>query len=76
MAANLTKDEHAFIRILVERELKEIEKHERDFDKLLNNSPVLSQLLTRDDDIPFLASQEKYHQFLLSLLNKLKPIQK
>ena len=70
--AELTKEERMFIRTLVERELKEIEKHEHDFSQLMSNSPVLSQLLMRDKDIPFLATQEKYHQFLKDLLKKLQ----
>ena len=69
--AELTQDERSFIRALVEKELKLIEKHEHDFQQLLNNSPVLSQLLMRNKNIPFLATQEKYHEFLKALLEKL-----
>ncbi len=69
--ANLSISEKQFIRALVERELKEIEKHEHDFTKLLSNSPFLSQLHTRDRHVEFLASQERYHLFLKSLLEKL-----
>ena len=70
--ADLNKDEKEFIRTFVERELREIEKHEHDFAALLGNSPFLSQLHTRDRRVEFLASQERYHQFLKSLLEKLK----
>jgi hypothetical protein len=68
----LNDEERKFILKLVERELEEIERHESDFDSLLSNSPVLSQLLTSQHDIKFLASQERYHQFLKILIEKLK----
>ena len=68
----LSEIEKEFIRAFVERELKEVERHEHDFAALLSNSPLLSQLHTRDRHVEFLASQEKYHQFLKSLLEKLK----
>ena len=70
--ADLNREEKEFIRSFVERELKEVEKHEHDFTELLSNSPFLSQLHTRDRHVEFLASQERYHQFLKSLLAKLK----
>jgi len=70
--ADLNRIEKEFVRAFVERELKEIEKHEHDFAALLSNSPFLSQLHTRDRHVEFLASQERYHQFLKLLLEKLK----
>jgi hypothetical protein len=67
----LTTEEKEFIKTLVEKELKDIEGHEAEFATIINNSPALSQLLGQDKDISFLASQEKYHQFLKELLTKL-----
>jgi hypothetical protein len=67
-----TKEEKTFIRLLVERELREIEKHEHDFTSLLSNSPVLSQLQMKHNEINFLASQEKYHTFLKALKERLE----
>ena len=70
--AELNSDEKKFIRTLVEQELKEIEKSEKDFETFMSNSPALSPLFLQEKDIPFLATQERYHQFLQELLEKLK----
>lgn len=70
--AELTSDEKKLLLALVEHELKEIEKHEKDFTTFMANSPALSWLYLQSKDIPFLATQEHYHQFLKDILTKLK----
>ena len=70
--AELTPDEKKLLHAFVDHELKEIEKHEKDFTALMANSPALSQLFLQSKDIPFLATQEHYHKFLKNLLEKLK----
>lgn len=67
----LNKEEKEFLKTLVEKEIKEMEESEKKFPTLLNNSPVLSSLYMEDKDIDFLASGERYHQFLNKLNDKL-----
>ncbi len=67
-----TKTERLALKLLVKKELKQIEKEEKDYRVLEANSPFLSSKLMRSKDIPFLATKERYHQFLLKLYQKLK----
>lgn len=67
----LTQEERLALKILVKKEIAEIENEEKDYHVVESNSPFLSGLLLKDKDIPFLASKEKYHQFLLELEKKL-----
>ncbi|MFC1801023.1 hypothetical protein ACFLZB_00980 [Nanoarchaeota archaeon] len=66
-----TKSERLALKILVKKELHQIETQEKKFKMIEVNSPPLSSLLLKDKDIPFLATQERYHQFLLKLDKKL-----
>ncbi len=67
----LTQEERLALKILVKQEIAKIEDEEKEYHVLESNSPFLSGLLLKDKDIPFLASKEKYHQFLLELEKKL-----
>lgn len=67
----LTKEEKLALKILVKKEIAEIEDNEKDYHMIESNAPFLGSLMLQDKDISFLASQEKYHQFLLELEKKL-----
>ncbi|MBW2963788.1 hypothetical protein KY306_03365 [Candidatus Woesearchaeota archaeon] len=67
----LTQEERLALKILVKKEIAEVEDEEKEYHVLESNSPFLSGLLLKDKDIPFLASKEKYHQFLIELEKKL-----
>jgi hypothetical protein len=67
----LTKDERLALKLLIKKEIAQVEKEEEDYKIIESNSPFLSSLLLKDKDIPFLATKEKYHQFLLELEKKL-----
>jgi|GEM_PF-5163132 len=67
----LTQEERLALKILVKKEIAEIEDEEKEYHVLESNSPFLSGLLLKDKDIPFLASKERYHQFLIELEKKL-----
>ena len=64
-----TEDEKIAIRLMVKKELEQLKKEESALRVMESNSPFLSTVLTRDVDIPFLASHEAYH-LLLEQLNK------
>ena len=67
----LTHDERLALKLLVKKEIAQVEKKEKEYNFLESNSPFLSSLLMKDKDLAFLATQEKYHQFLLELEKKL-----
>ncbi len=67
----LTKDERLALKILVKKEVADIEDKETEYHVVESNATFLSGLMLQDKDIPFLASAEKYHQFLLKLEKKL-----
>lgn len=67
----LTQEEKLALKVLVKKEIAEIENEEKEYHMIESNSPFLSGLLLKDKDIPFLASKAKYHQFLLELEKKL-----
>lgn len=67
----LNKQDKLALKILVKQEINKVEKEEKEYAMLEVNSPLLSSLLLNDRDLPFLASREVYHQFLLSLEKKL-----
>ena len=67
----LTKQDKLALKILVKKEIDNIEKDEKEFYMIESNATFLSGLMLQDKDIPFLASVEKYHQFLLELEKKI-----
>ena len=67
---NLTKEETAVLKALVEQELKEIKDKNDDFP--VDNSPVLSSIYRmRETDISFIKNKTLYQEFLKKLLAKL-----
>ncbi|MBW2994718.1 hypothetical protein KY312_00050 [Candidatus Woesearchaeota archaeon] len=67
----LTKDERLALKILIKKEIADIEDDEKEYHVVESNATFLSGLMLQDNDIPFLASAEKYHQFLLALEKKI-----
>lgn len=67
----LTKNERLALKILVKKEINNIENQEKEFNMIESNATFLSGLMLQDKDIPFLANVEKYHQFLLELEKKI-----
>lgn len=67
----LTKEDKLALKILVKKELHQIEKEGQKYKIIEVNSPALSSLLLKDKDITFLATQKRYHQFLKKLEKKL-----
>ncbi len=67
----LTKDECLALKILIKKEIADVEDKEKEYHMVESNATFLSGLMLQDKDIPFLASAEKYHQFLLELEKKL-----
>ncbi len=65
----LTKKEKDILKVLVKKELAEVEK---EGDKVfISNSPFLHKVKNDDSDLDFLKSKAKYHNFLEQLLKKL-----
>ena len=67
----LTQEEKLALKILVKKEIEDIEKQGKEYHMVESNAPFLSGLLLKDKDIPFLATAEKYLQFLIELEKKL-----
>ena len=65
----LTKQELATLKILLEKELKAVKKEGSEI--TITNSPFLNKEAQDDSDLEFLKSEVKYQQFLGELLNKL-----
>ena len=66
----LTKEDQEALKILVKKELKEVE--EKGEKLLIANSPFLSSLArVHSKDLPFLTSIRLYQEFLEKLLKKL-----
>lgn len=65
----LTKQDLAVLKILVEKELRHVEKDgER---MVIVNAPFISKVAEDDSDLNFLKSMEKYKEFLQKLLQRL-----
>ena len=66
---NLNKDEASVLKVLVEKELENLEK---DGDQLfIVNAPFINRVAKDDPDLPFLKSLGLYKKFLHDLKNKL-----
>lgn len=66
----LTTEDKLVLKALVEKELTDIRKDEKNFKVV--NSPVLSSIVrTRENDFPFLRSAKLYEKYLEALLKKL-----
>ncbi len=66
----LSKEDKEALKILVKKELKEVKKEGEKV--LIANSPFLSSLARiHSKDLPFLASEKLYQEFLEKLLKKL-----
>ena len=66
----LTEEEKTILKVLVGKELEAVKKEGQKI--LIVNSPFLSSLArTHAKDIPFLASEKLYREFLEGLLKKL-----
>jgi hypothetical protein len=66
----LTKEEKTLMKVLVEKELKAVEKEGKNI--LVVNSPFFSSIArVHSKDIPFLTSEKLYLEFLENLLKKL-----
>ena len=66
---DLTKQDLATLKILVEKELETIKKEGEQL--MIVNSPFLNKVSSDDSDLEFLKSEVKYRQFLEDLLKKL-----
>jgi hypothetical protein len=66
---DLTKQDLATLKILVEKELETIKKEGEQL--IIVNSPFLNKVSSDDSDLEFLKSEVKYQQFLEELLKKL-----
>jgi collagenase-like PrtC family protease len=66
----LTKEEKAMLKALVKKELEAVKEEGQKI--LIVNSPFLSGITrTHAKDIPFLASEKLYQEFMEKLLEKL-----
>ncbi len=66
----LTKEEKTILKVLVEKELEAVKKEGQNI--FIVNSPFLSGLARlHSKDIPFLASEKLYREFLKRLSEKL-----
>ena len=65
----LTKEERTILKVLIEKELKDIKKQGKEI--FISNSPFLNKVTLDDKDLPFLTSELKYQQFIENLLKKL-----
>jgi len=66
----LTKEEKTILKVLVGKELEAVKKEGQKI--LIVNSPFLSGIARMHaKDIPFLASEKLYQEFLKGLLKKL-----
>lgn len=66
----LTKQEKEVMKLLVKKELEEVEKKGEKV--LIANSPFLSSLARlHSKDLPFLKTEKLYQEFLKNLLKKL-----
>lgn len=67
---NITKEEKTILKVLVEKELEAVKKEGQKI--FIVNSPFLSGLARlHSKDLPFLASEKLYREFLEKLLGKL-----
>lgn len=67
---NLTKEEKIILKVLTGKELEAVKKEGKNI--FIVNSPFLSSLSRiHAKDLPFLASEKLYQEFLKKLLKKL-----
>ena len=66
---DLTKQDLATLKILVEKELETVKKEGEQL--MIVNSPFLNKVSLDDSDLAFLKSEVKYQKFLEELFKKL-----
>lgn len=66
---NLTNDEKAVVKILIEKELEHITKDGNQL--VIVNAPFITKVIGDDPDLPFLKSLKLYQKFLQNMHQKL-----
>ena len=66
---NVSKEEKAILKILIEKELHHVKKDGQGF--LLTNAPFINQIAPNESDFLFLKSLKLYKDFLEQLKHKL-----
>ena len=66
----LTKKEVEILKILVEKELENLQQDSKNL--LISNSPFFGKVALDDDDLKFIKDEKKYEEFLNKLAKNMK----